>query len=67
MQAKVDKRQKRKSTGHILRFWHIFHRISQMDLALEVGVSAKHLSFFETGRSNPKRKLILKIGTSMDF
>ncbi len=39
--------------------------MSQLDLALEVGVSTKHLSFVETGRSQPSRNLILKMAHSL--
>jgi DNA-binding XRE family transcriptional regulator len=39
--------------------------MSQMDLALEVGISTKHLSFVETGRSKPSRSLILKMAHTL--
>jgi DNA-binding XRE family transcriptional regulator len=39
--------------------------MSQMDLALEVGISTKHLSFVETGRSKPSRRLVLKMAHSL--
>lgn len=57
--------RKKQSAGDILRFWRKFNRISQMDLALEVGVSNKHLSFVETGRSKPSRSLVLKLAHSL--
>jgi transcriptional regulator with XRE-family HTH domain len=37
-----------------------------MDLALEVGVSPRHLSFVETGRSRPSPELVLAIATHLD-
>lgn len=40
-------------------------KISQLDLALDVGVSSKHLSFVETGKSRPSRALILKMAQSL--
>ena len=58
-------RQKSESAGELLRFWRQLHRISQMDLALDVGVSTKHLSFLETGRSQPSRQLVLKIAQAL--
>lgn len=58
-------RQKSESAGEMLRFWRQLHRISQMDLALDVGVSTRHLSFVETGRSQPSRRLILKIAQAL--
>ena len=39
--------------GELLREWRNRRRMSQLDLALEAGVSARHLSFVETGRSRP--------------
>ncbi len=65
MQNLMEFRKKNKSVGHLLCFWRKFNRMSQMDLALEVGVSTKHLSFVETGRSKPSRNLILKIAHSL--
>jgi len=57
--------RKNASAGDLLRFWRRFNRMSQLDLALEVGVSTKHLSFVETGRSQPSRNLILKMAHSL--
>jgi transcriptional regulator with XRE-family HTH domain len=37
-----------------------------MDLALEIGVSPRHLSFVETGRSRPSPELVLAIATHLD-
>jgi len=53
------------SIGEMLRFWRQLNRISQMDLALNVDISSKHLSFVETGKSKPSRKLVLKIAHSL--
>ena len=44
----------------MLREWRQRRRISQLDLALEAEVSAKHVSFVETGRAQPSREMILK-------
>ena len=49
--------KKKESVGDLLCYWRKFNRMSQMDLALEAGVSTKHLSFVETGRSKPSRRL----------
>jgi predicted transcriptional regulator len=38
------------SVGAILRDWRGRRRMSQLDLANEAGISARHLSFVETGR-----------------
>lgn len=47
------------SFGELLRFWRKRQRISQLDLSLDSGVSAKHISFLETGRAQPSRETIL--------
>jgi transcriptional regulator with XRE-family HTH domain len=41
--------------------------LSQLSLALSAGVSARHLSFIETGRSHPGREVLLKIGRALDL
>ena len=41
--------------GPLLKTWRTKRRLSQLDLALEAGVSTRHLSFVETGRSTPER------------
>jgi transcriptional regulator with XRE-family HTH domain len=65
VQNLMEIRRKNESAGDLLRFWRKFNRMSQMDMALEIGVSTKHLSFVETGRSKPSRNLILKMAHSL--
>ena len=52
--------------GTLLRDWRQRRRLSQLDLALEAGVSARHLSFLETGRSNPSREMVLHLSEQLD-
>jgi transcriptional regulator with XRE-family HTH domain len=40
--------------------------MSQLDLSIETGVSARHLSFVETGRSRPSPELILRLAEQLD-
>jgi len=47
--------------GSILQLWRKKRRYSQLELALDAGLSSKHLSFIETGRSIPSRNMILKL------
>ena len=47
--------------GELLREWRNRRGMSQLDLALEAGVSARHLSFVETGRSQPSREMVLTL------
>jgi len=57
--------RRRETAGEMLRAWRKQNRIRQLDLALDVGVSAKHLSVVETGRSRPSRGLVLKLADRM--
>lgn len=47
--------------GRLLRFWRTTFSMSQEELALETGVSPRHLSFLETGRSMPGRAMVLSL------
>ncbi|HMA52485.1 MAG TPA: helix-turn-helix transcriptional regulator [Magnetospirillaceae bacterium] len=44
--------------GTLLREWRTTRRLSQLDLALEAGISARHLSYVETGKARPSRDMI---------
>jgi transcriptional regulator with XRE-family HTH domain len=54
------------SAGLLLREWRLRRRMSQLDLASEAGVSARHLSFLETGRSRPSRAMLLRLAENLD-
>ncbi len=47
--------------GPLLRDWRRRRRLSQLDLALDAGVSARHVSFVETGRSRPSAEMVLQL------
>ncbi|HLS84909.1 MAG TPA: helix-turn-helix transcriptional regulator [Burkholderiales bacterium] len=47
--------------GALLREWRQRRRMTQMDLALEADISPRHLSFVETGRSQPSREMLLHL------
>ena len=47
--------------GDLLREWRQHRRLSQLALALDAGISTKHLSFLETGRSRPSRDMLLHL------
>src|SRR3954471_16440188 len=47
--------------GPLLRKWRERRRRTQMELALDAGISARHLSFVETGRSKPGRAMLLGV------
>ena len=40
--------------------------MSQLDLALEAEISSRHLSFVETGRSQPSREMVLNLAERLD-
>jgi transcriptional regulator with XRE-family HTH domain len=52
--------------GSLLREWRTRRRMSQLDLALEAGVSTRHLSFVETGRSRPSAEMVLHLAEQLD-
>ncbi len=54
------------AVGPLVRQWRQRRRRSQLDLALDVGVSTRHLSFVETGRSRPSPELLLAIADRLD-
>ena len=56
-------------TGHVgehLRQWRQRRHLSQLDLALDAEISARHLSFVETGRSAPSRDMLLRLADRLD-
>src|SRR5690606_37097134 len=52
--------------GQLLREWRQRRRLSQLDVATEAEISSKHLSFLETGRSQPSREMLLKLAELLD-
>src|SRR3954468_6207554 len=52
--------------GKLLRDWRQRRRLSQLDLALDAHVSARHISFVETGRANPSRELVLHLAEQLE-
>jgi transcriptional regulator with XRE-family HTH domain len=52
--------------GSALRYWRMRRGHSQLRLAVDAGVSQRHLSFLESGRSQPSRDLVLKLGIVLD-
>ncbi len=54
------------SFGRLLREWRTRRRASQLDLAVEAGVSSRHVSFIETGRAQPSRDMVLLLARVLD-
>ena len=52
--------------GEQLRDWRQRRHLSQLELATELQISSRHLSFVETGRSQPSRAMVLRLAASLD-
>src|SRR5262244_3929479 len=52
--------------GALLREWRQRRNLSQLELALRSAVSARHLSFIETGRARPSREIVLHLADRLD-
>jgi transcriptional regulator with XRE-family HTH domain len=52
--------------GSLLREWRERRRQTQLDLALNAGISARHLSFVETGRSTPSAEMVLRLAEKLE-
>jgi len=50
----------------LLKYWRSRRGLSQLDLALTADVSARHISFLETGRSQPSEKMVLLLSSTLD-
>jgi transcriptional regulator with XRE-family HTH domain len=56
----------RAGVGPLLRDWRQRRRRSQLDLAVDAGVSARHVSFVETGRSRPSAEMVLQLAEQLE-
>jgi len=53
--------------GDLLRYWRHERGKSQLDLSLDTGISQRHLSFVESGRSVPSRDLLSIVSEKLDI
>jgi transcriptional regulator with XRE-family HTH domain len=53
--------------GDHIRVWRQRRRMSQLDLALDAEISTRHLSFVETGRAAPSRRMILALAERLEI
>lgn len=53
--------------GVMVRDWRQRRRFSQLELSARTGVSTRHLSFIETGRSRPSREMISRLGEALEM
>lgn len=52
--------------GPMLRAWRRRRGTSQLSLALQSGVSQRHVSFLESGRARPSREMVVQLSTALD-
>jgi len=52
--------------GSHLRWWRQRRGLSQLDLAGAAGTSQRHVSFLESGRSQPSREMVLCLAAALD-
>ncbi len=52
--------------GSMLRSWRRRRNLSQLELALDADVSARHISFLETGRSRPSREMVMRLAGELE-
>jgi transcriptional regulator with XRE-family HTH domain len=63
----VEKTTRSKAgVGTLLRSWRQRQGRTQFDVALEAGISPRHLSFIETGRANPSAEMVLLISEHLE-
>ncbi|MGE5333803.1 MAG: helix-turn-helix domain-containing protein [Nitrososphaerota archaeon] len=65
-QATTSIRPLQRPVGELLREWRESRHLSQLEFSLQAGISARHLSFVETGRSLPSREMILRLAEQLD-
>ncbi|MFI9561031.1 MmyB family transcriptional regulator [Nonomuraea endophytica] len=54
------------SFGALTRYWRRVRAMSQLDLASAAMTTPRHMSFLETGRSNPSREMVLRLAGALD-
>lgn len=53
--------------AEVLRAWRQRRNLTQLDLSLECDVSARHLSFMETGRARPSREMVVHLAERLEI
>jgi transcriptional regulator with XRE-family HTH domain len=56
----------RPRVGPLLREWRLRRRRTQLELALDAGISQRHLSFVETGRATPSAEMVLLLAEQLE-
>jgi transcriptional regulator with XRE-family HTH domain len=68
MQPTITSRDRQSGSrlGQLLREWRAARGMSQLDLALRAGFSSRHVSFIETGRTQPSRQALLVLAETLE-
>ncbi|MEP3890667.1 MAG: hypothetical protein ABJN69_09370 [Hellea sp.] len=53
--------------GHVIKHWRDIRRFSQLALSVESGMSSRHISFLETGRSRPSRNSVMTLARVLEM
>jgi transcriptional regulator with XRE-family HTH domain len=56
----------RSAFGELVRYWRRVRAMSQLDLAAAASTTPRHMSFLETGRSQPSREMVLRLAAALD-
>jgi transcriptional regulator with XRE-family HTH domain len=56
----------RSGFGDLVRYWRRVRAMSQLDLAAAASTTPRHMSFLETGRSQPSREMVLRLASALD-
>src|ERR1700727_1772562 len=63
----TQERVKGNDLGNLLRHWRHQRGKSQLDLSLDTGISQRHLSFVESGRSTPSRDFLSTVSDALNI
>jgi transcriptional regulator with XRE-family HTH domain len=55
------------AAGALVRQWRATRGFSQLELSLRAGVSARHLSYVETGKAQPSREMVVRLAEALDM
>ena len=53
--------------GELLRHWRRERGKSQLDFSMDTGISQRHLSFVESGRSTPSRDFLSIVSDALNI
>ncbi|SOE92160.1 transcriptional regulator, XRE family [Burkholderia sp. D7] len=64
--ARLNTKPPANELGLLLRQWRDMRGRSQFELSLDAGVSQRHISFIESGRSVPSRQMLMDVAQALD-